>query len=154
MRAPGLWPVLLVGVAACGGGDPGGDVQVAGNAAADSVTMAAAQYDAAAFDTIQWQEPKEALDRGSLVFTYSCAKCHGSEGFGDAQFVQGGDTLTPPSFHRAGWRFADDPEGLREYVYTGSDGRMPHWGLHGLKYRDIDAVTLYILDLRKRHGAS
>ena len=84
--------------------------------------------------------------RGSVVFQYSCAKCHGSQGYGDGLFVTRGDTLRPPSFHTEDWRFQDDLEGLRRHVYTGTEGGMPHWGMEGLKYRDIDAVAQFILD--------
>ena len=37
-------------------------------------------------------------------------------------------------------------DGLREFIYTGAEGGMPHWGLEGLKYRDVDAVARFILD--------
>ncbi len=55
-----------------------------------------------------------------------------------------GDTLRPPSFLQADWRFAEDRDGLRKQVFTGNAQGMPHWGFHGLKYRDIDAVAVYI----------
>lgn len=111
----------------------------------DSVATAAAAYDAAAYDSITWENQAARLDRGGLVFAVSCSKCHGVEGLGDANFVQRGDTLRPPSFVDEDWKFADDEDGLRQQVFTGTADGMPHWGLHGLKYRDIDAVAGHIL---------
>ncbi len=111
---------------------------------ADSVMLAEAMYDPAAFDTITWESRDAALQRGSVVFSFSCQKCHGPTGAGDGGFVRGGDTLRPPSFLARDWRFAEDREGLRKQVFTGTARGMPHWGFYGLKYRDIDAVATYI----------
>lgn len=114
-------------------------------ARADSVAMAEARFDPAVFDTLDWSaQPQTALERGSLVYRISCSKCHGEVGRGDGGFVFQGDTLRPPSFLGADWRFADDPEGLRRYIYSGNVLGMPYWGLVGLQYRDIDAVATYI----------
>ncbi len=113
--------------------------------AADTVQMALASYDDTAFDTISWETPDKALERGSVVFQYSCSKCHGPQGYGDGNFVTRGDTIRPPSFYAASFPFNDDLEGLRRHVYTGTEGGMPHWGMEGLKYRDIDAVGRFIL---------
>lgn len=151
MRAGRIWWPALVAAAACSG-EPAQQGQEAQGtmASADSVQTAAAQYDPANFDTIQWKTPEEAIVRGSVVFSYSCAKCHGRQGYGDGGFVTQGDTLRPPSFHDADWKYADDPDGLKRLVFTGAEGGMPHWGLEGLKYRDVDAVVRFILeDLRK-----
>lgn len=121
---------------------------------ADTVAMAMAAFDPAAFDTITWDAPDDAVNRGSLVFRISCSKCHGEQGAGDGGFVMQGDTLRPPSFLAAGWRFAEDPMGLRQQIYTGNVAGMPYWGLVGLKYRDIDAVARYIQRfLRIQYGA-
>lgn len=139
--------LLLVAVACSGAQDQ--DEQ-AGPSSADSVMMAAARYDPTNFDTIQWQSDAEAVVRGSVVFSYSCAKCHGPHGAGDGNRVTRGDTLRPPSFLTEDWAYADDPDGLRELVFTGAEGGMPHWGLEGLQYRDVDAVARFILEeLRK-----
>lgn len=147
MRLRPLWSVLMVGVLACGeeDRDPAADQP----SPADTVAMAASQYDPAHFDTIQWETPEEAVVRGSVVFSYSCAKCHGQGGHGDAGFVMQGDTLRPPSFHDPDWELAEDPAGLRKTIYTGTASGMPHWGLEGLKYRDIDAVAHFVVDLRE-----
>lgn len=119
-------------------------------ARADSVETAALAYDPLAYDSVTWDTPTARLDRGEVVFSISCAKCHGMEGLGDAKFVQRGDTLEPPSFLADDWRFADDEDGLRQQVFTGTADGMPHWGLHGLKYRDIDAVAAYIRTVLRR----
>lgn len=113
---------------------------------ADTVAMALASYDATAFDSISWDTPEDAIVRGSIVFQFSCAKCHGSQGLGDGNFVTRGDTIRPPSFAVDEFRFKDDLDGLRRHVFTGTAGGMPHWGMEGLKYRDIDAVGRFIQD--------
>lgn len=111
---------------------------------ADSVMLAEEMYTLAAFDTIAWETPQAALERGSTVWNFSCLKCHGVGGAGDGGAVQRGDTIRPPSFLGEDWRFADDHEGLRRQVFTGTAEGMPHWGFYGLKLRDIDAVAHYI----------
>lgn len=113
---------------------------------ADTVETALAAFDAAAFDTIAWDTEADAVVRGSIVFQYSCAKCHGTQGLGDGEFVTQGDTLKPPSFAAEAFQFRDDLEGLRQHVFTGTVGGMPHWGMEGLQYRDIDAVGRFILE--------
>lgn len=115
-------------------------------AAADSVEAARAMYDPAGFDTVTWETREDALVRGSVVFSYSCARCHGRFGEGDGNFVTRGDTLRPPDLTVADWRFLDDPDGLREHIYTGTDHGMPNWGLEGLKYKDVDAVALFLIE--------
>jgi mono/diheme cytochrome c family protein len=115
-----------------------------GPTGADSVAMAVAQFDAAGFDTVQWESQQAALDRGVTVFNFSCMKCHGPEGKGDGEFVTQGDTLVPPDITAPDWQFVEDHQALRERIYTGTAEGMPHWGLEGLKYRDIDAVATYM----------
>ena len=144
-----LGSILLVGVVACTG-QPAEEPQAEGPTAADSVVMAEEQFEEAGFDTIQWDAPEEAVVRGSVVFSYSCARCHGGQGFGDGGFVTQGDTLRPPSFHEVDWAYADDVVALRKLVYTGSENGMPHYGLAGLKYRDIDAVARFIMESSSR----
>lgn len=145
MRA---WKFLTLGtlaaLTACGG-EPETPEQSAPTAA-DTVQAAMAQYDPAGFDTITWATAEDAIVRGSVVFSYSCAKCHGRHGEGNGNFVTQGDTLRPPDITVTDWRFLDDREGLREYIYVGSDASMPHWGLEGLRYKDIDAVSAFLID--------
>jgi mono/diheme cytochrome c family protein len=147
MRLP--LPVVLATAAglvmvACGGGESSQEAQAP--TAEDTVREAMAAYEPAAFDTIAWETNDDAVVRGSVVFSYSCKKCHGVQGYGDGGFVTRGDTLEPPSFHAEDWRFRDDLPGLREQVFVGTTEGMPHWGLVDLSYRDIDAVARFIHD--------
>ena len=113
-------------------------------AAADTVATAEANFNAAAFDSVTWAATDSAVARGQIVFNYSCQKCHGSAGDGTGGFVTQGDTLRPPSFLTDDWQFRDDHDGLRHHIFVGTATGMPHWGLEGLKPRDIDAVAHYI----------
>ncbi len=111
-------------------------------------TMAAvalAAYDAAMFDTIAWDTELAALERGEVVYNYSCARCHGETGLGEVGIIRAGDTLHISSFQREDWPYTDDKAGLRQAVFVGTDEGMPHWGLEGLKPRDVDAVATYIM---------
>ncbi len=146
MRWTALAALFLL-VAGCGGGEPS---EEQARPAVDSVALAQAQYDPSLFDTVTWESPEKAAERGGLVYRVSCQKCHGERGLGDARFVFRGDTLQPPSFREPDWRFAGDREGLREQVYVGTNRGMPHWGLVGLTPRDVDAVAVYILDVLRR----
>jgi mono/diheme cytochrome c family protein len=110
----------------------------------DRAAVAAAQLTPETFDTVQWAADTAAIARGAVVWTYSCRKCHGEAGRGDGGFVMNGDTVRPPSLLEADWRYANDRQALREQIYTGTNQGMPHWGLEGLKPRDIDAVAVYI----------
>lgn len=141
---------IAVLVGACG--ESGPREAPVSQAAMDSVTMADSVYDATMFDTIAWDSAGAALERGRVVFSFSCQRCHGHTGRGEGGFVSRGDTLRPPSFLDLDWRFADDREGIRQQVFVGTAEGMPHWGLVGLKPRDIDAAAAYILDvLRVAH---
>jgi len=113
-------------------------------AQSDSVMLAEEMYDPGVFDTISWESEEDAIERGGVVFRYSCTKCHGSEGAGDGGFVQRGDTLRPPSFLADDWELAGNVEAVRHRVFTGTAEGMPHWGFYGLSFRDIDAVARYI----------
>ncbi len=140
--------VFALASVACEGGEPAQD---AADAGPDSVAIARQAYDAAAFDTVTWENQEAAIERGQVVYRFSCLKCHGEEGLGDAGFIRGGDTLRPPSFLDPEWQYAEDKAGLREQVFVGTAEKMPHWGLVGLGPKDLDAVAIYILeDLRTR----
>ena len=139
------FPLALALVAAgCGGGEPAEDTS---EAAPDSLALAQEAFDAAMFDTVTWETDTEAEERGAVVYQYSCRKCHGERGLGDADFVRQGDTLRPPSFREPDWTFAQDKAGLMEQVFVGNAEGMPHWGLAGLKAKDVDAVATYILNV-------
>lgn len=113
-------------------------------AAADTVAMARAAFDSTVFDTIKWKSTGDELDRGKLVFGVSCAKCHGQNGGGQENVVFRGDTLNPPSLVKPDWALASDAMGLRKAVFTGNVAGMPHFGVIGLSYHDVDAVAAYI----------
>lgn len=144
MRAT-LWiPALLFLLAACSGGERWTGESAA--EAVDSAALAAAQFDAAAFDTIEWKDQAARLERGEVVWRFSCSKCHAADGSG------GGDVadalgLDVPSLLRSGRTAADDSATIQREIYVGTNEGMPNWGLHGLKLRDIDAVTAYIVDV-------
>jgi mono/diheme cytochrome c family protein len=132
--------VSLLILSGCGGDD----TPPASSSHADSVGIALSQLTAETFDTVQWASDSVALARGALVWSTSCQKCHDADGSGDAGFVQHGDTLRPPDFTADTWALGHDREALRRQVFTGTEEGMPHWGLIGLKPRDVDAVSLYI----------
>ncbi len=136
-----LVPLAAAVLSACGA-EP--EVQEQGPDRADTVALAMATFDPAAFDSIAWETSDDAVDRGRLVYRISCSKCHGNAGEGDGGFVMNGDTLRPPSFVQPDWRFAEDGSGLRRQIFVGNVAGMPYWGLVGLKYRDIDAVARYV----------
>jgi len=106
----------------------------------DSVIMADSMYDAAIFDTLTWETDEARLERGGVVWRTSCQKCHGAHGEGDGELAQQFDLTVPPF----------DPDTLdiaaiRHGIFVGHEGAMPNWGLHGLKYRDIDAAAAFML---------
>ncbi|HSR40647.1 MAG TPA: cytochrome c [Longimicrobiales bacterium] len=139
--------VFCVGILWIGGcGPPDGPPEESGPTGADSVRAAEQMFSPEAFDTITWETHQARLDRGAVVWRISCTKCHGNAGRGDGGFVTEGDTLRPPSFVEPDWVLADDVTALRRRIYTGTEEGMPHWGLEGLTYRDIDAVATYILE--------
>ena len=134
-------PFLL---AACGGGD----TEEQAGTAADTVAMALAAYDPALFDTISWSADSAQNNRGVVVWNFSCKKCHGQLGHGDgedlAKLAELGDTVAPPNFATS-WRFGSDKEAVIKAIFAGSAEGMPHWGVSGMKPRDIDAVAAYTL---------
>lgn len=140
MRRVTLALLVPLVMAACGG-----DTQdQAVVARPDSVAMALEQYSPALFDTITWATDTAETNRGAVVWTFSCKKCHGETGRGDPHLVVESDTIVPPDFHTPGWLYAADREALLKYIYMGNDRRMPHWGIEGLKPRDVAAVATYI----------
>jgi mono/diheme cytochrome c family protein len=143
---PALLALLF---AACGGASPEGGQAVA----PDSVALAAAIHDPAVYDTLSWATQNDAIQRGAVVFGHSCSRCHGSLGEGGGPYATAHD-LAVPSLRRTGWPLGADVSALRHVIFTGTAEGMPHWGLHGLKARDVDAVARYIaVSLRPGLGA-
>jgi mono/diheme cytochrome c family protein len=139
-------PIMVVaGLTACGGGSEEDDAALKAQAKADSLAMAEALYDVAVFDTVSWESDAARLERGALVYRSSCGKCHGSRGGGNGEVAMEFG-LEVPSFESPDWAYRGDIEGLRHRIFVGHEGAMPNWGLHGLKYRDVDAVAAHIAE--------
>lgn len=145
---------LVLGLALLGAVACGSDTESrAGSGAARVGTPDLPPLVASVFDTLSWSSHAQLISRGEEVYDASCKKCHGPTGAGEGGYIYGGQTYQPPSFLVASWRFANDPMALRQYVYSGSVAGMPYWGLAGVSYRDLDAVSAYILDvLRPSYG--
>ena len=144
-----LLSLSVIGIWAC---DSDRAPQLPGGAVAG---VAPPPFDAMAFEGITWASQAETLEHGQAVFEANCQKCHGVTGAGEGGYIFGGQSLQPPSWIVADWRLADDPVALRSYIYSGSVGGMPYWGLTGVSYRDIDAVADYIVYvLRPTYGES
>ena len=152
MRWIALPLVALMATTGCG---PSPEDQAEAQAAAEAqvqdslMALASEAFQSAVFDTVTWEDEQAALDRGKVVYTSSCAVCHGDAGLGDAGAVMAGDTLRPTSFKEPTWRFAGDLEAIREYVYMGNAHYMPHWGIYEMNGRklgdkSIDAVARYL----------
>lgn len=141
--------LVLFGVLLSSGCGPSEEEQAAQQAEdlrlarADSVATAEAMYDAAVFDTIQWESQEAKLERGALVWRVSCQKCHGMEGRGDGSLAVE-HTLAMPDLLAADWQYAGDIMAIRHRVFVGHESEMPAWGLYGLAYRDVDAVANHI----------
>lgn len=152
MRAPIVAAtVAVMALAACGGGPSAEEQRAEADAArraarADSVAQAAATYEAAAFDTIQWASDNDMWERGGVVWSFSCQTCHGSDGMGQGETAVAAN-LDMPNLVAVEWDKAGDLAAIRRSIYVGHESQMPSWGLVGLKYRDIDAVARYIDDL-------
>jgi mono/diheme cytochrome c family protein len=102
-------------------------------------------FDATVFDLITWTSEEDLLERGQVVYETNCQRCHGLTGAGEGGYMYGGESLQPPSWLPMDWELATRPIALRGYIYGGSVGGMPYWGLAGVSYRDIDAVAEYIV---------
>jgi len=139
--------VIALAIVACG---PSAEEQQAARtealreARADSMAEAEAMFDPAAFDTISWINADSAVARGQVVYRFSCQKCHGFLGHGDGDLATEHD-LTMPDLTVPDWQYDGDLAAIRHRVFVGHQSEMPNWGLHGLAYRDIDAVAKHIL---------
>ena len=113
-------------------------------ARADSMAQAEAIYDAAAYDSISWAHADSALARGATVYRFSCQRCHGFLGHGDGDLATEHE-LEMPDITVEDWEYDGDLEAIRHRIFVGHESEMPNWGLHGLEYRDIDAVAKHIM---------
>lgn len=148
MRRTSLTLVALAWLGACGGEappPPPAEEAPPKLTRADSMKLAEAAFDSTVYDTIQWASEDAAMERGGLVYRISCQTCHGEGGRGGRGFIVQSDTLKPPGFTAADWKYAKDPVGLRKRIFTGAVLGMPYWGLVGMTEKDVDAVARYIL---------
>ncbi len=142
-RIAPILPILLLAGTACRPAQSGEHAQPTST---DTVALAQAEFDPAAFDTVKWASDSLRLARGADVFKWACSECHGPQGHGDGGKVSPqGDTLRPPDFHARDWRLASDTTEVERKVFTGNVRGMPHWGLRRMEFRDVDAVAHYIL---------
>lgn len=141
---------VLAVLTACGGPDAEQMAEQSAEARraarADSVAQATEMFDPAVFDTIAWASDNERWERGGVVWSFSCQKCHGGDGRGHGEVaVQA--SLEVPDLLAEDWTLAGDVPGIRQAIFVGHGSAMPSWGLVGLKYKDVDAVAHYIDDL-------
>ena len=142
MRGRALPITLALLLVACA------DERPAGGTEEERTAAAALAYDPSAFDTISWASDSAALARGADVWKWAGTSCHGERGGGDAMLVtEAGDTLRGPSLVEPNWPYARDEEALRRRIFTGTVAGMPHWGLRGLTYRDLDAVARHVREV-------
>lgn len=131
---------LLI-LSACGG-EPEAEIEARrAQAERDSIAMADSMFNPAVFDTVKWENADVRLERGALVWRTSCEKCHGASGQGGGELAQQFELEVPPLALEA-----EDVAAIRRAIFVGHQGAMPEWGLHGLKYRDIDAVTAHMVE--------
>lgn len=149
----------LAYVALLGSCRPDADEQTAESAEslrlarADSVAQAEAVYDAAAFDTVAWPSQEARIERGRVVWNFSCQKCHGEWGHGDGELAREHE-IDMPDLTVADWEYEGDVPAIRHRIFVGHESEMPNWGLHGLGPRDIDAVATWIVEGVRSPGAT
>lgn len=150
MNRIGAGMAVILLLSACGGG--GEEVpeefqeETLRAARADSVARAEEMYDAAVFDTLTWEDENARWERGGVVWSFTCQRCHGADGKG-----QGEDAvkfeIEVPDMTGADWQYAEDLPAIRHTIFVGHDTEMPSMGLIGLSYPDVDAAAHYINDL-------
>jgi len=80
-------------------------------------------------------------NRGEVLFSQQCARCHGSKGKGDGPMAAG-LPKPPRDLTLGGWTKATDPLKLKESLLTGIDGVHPSFKQQ-LSNRDIDNLVAY-----------
>lgn len=150
IRMSGLLPALLVLAAACGGeASPEAKKEARLAARQDSTAQAESLYDAAAFDTITWENDNAMYERGGVVWSFSCQRCHGADGRGHGEWTEKYG-FTVPDLTAPDWPLAGDIPAIRKAIFVGHTSEMPNWGLKGLKPRDVDAAAHYIDGLLRK----
>jgi mono/diheme cytochrome c family protein len=144
-KLSGLLPALVLIAAACGGAEssPEERQEARREARTDSVEQAEAMYDSTAYDTITWASDNAMYERGGVVWSFSCQRCHGPDGKGQGEWTEKYG-FTVPDITVADWPLAGDVPAIRKAIFVGHSSEMPNWGLKGLKPRDVDAVAHYI----------
>ncbi|NNG17731.1 MAG: hypothetical protein HKM89_14745 [Gemmatimonadales bacterium] len=136
-------PLTVVTLAVASANSCSGQARIA--AAGDSVALAEVRYAPSTFDTVSWSTPASRLEEGRLVWRSCCAMCHGVSGAGDGDLA-GARALEMPTLELDSIVCSGDICSIRHRIFIGSHGTMPMWGLHGLAYREIDAVSAFILE--------
>lgn len=78
----------------------------------------------------------DSVARAAPLFAQQCTSCHGADGTGDQ--TQGAPDLTD-----AIWLYGGDPETIRQTIYNGRGGVMPHW-TERLNDAQITALAVYV----------
>jgi cytochrome c oxidase cbb3-type subunit 3 len=86
--------------------------------------------------------PKEAVAAGAIVFSETCASCHGPA-------AKGNPEVGAPNLTGGRWIYGSDAESLYETVWGGRRGYMPSWEGR-LSEIDRKILVLYLIDLRGR----
>ena len=148
-RIAGLALVALLSSCGGGGEDEAPAVsreEALRTARADSVAQAEGMYDPAVFDTLTWESDNARWERGGIVWSFTCQRCHGADGKG-----QGEDAtkfgFSVPDITVPDWEHAGDIPAIRHAIFVGHDTEMPSLGVIGLGYSDVDAAAHYIDDL-------
>jgi mono/diheme cytochrome c family protein len=109
------------------------------------VSEAASQFDAAWFDTIDWEDREQMLIDGASVYASTCRVCHAMMGEGGTAYAAT-RRLAVPSLVGQDWQYSDDLPAVRRLVFSGHGGGMPTHGIAGISLREIDAVSRYLLE--------
>jgi len=81
-------------------------------------------------------------NRGEVLYSQQCARCHGSKGKGDGPMAAG-LPKPPRDLTIGGWTKATDPLKLKELFLTGIDGGLMPSFEQQLSNRDIDNLVAY-----------
>lgn len=135
----GLVAALTIGLGACAEHHfepPDREAQVA---------QADAAFDMAAFDSITWDDPEQKSLDGNVVYSTYCRNCHGPLGRGETEYARNRD-LEVPSLVEPDWPLAQSRDTILHRIYVGHAAGMPTWGVAGLDFREMEAVTYYVMN--------